>query len=81
MGLYVYTGPPILAPASFRNPEGISGNNPPSIPEGIPGNNPRSNPKRIPGNNPPSIPEAFPTTIRAAFPTAPHQPFRHKDSS
>lgn len=69
MGLYVYTGPPILAPASFRIPEWISGNNPRSIP------------KRIPGNNPPCIPEEFPTPIRAAFPTAPQQPFRHKDSS
>lgn len=47
MGLYVYTGPPILAPASFRNPEWIPGNNPRSISENISDNNPRSIPDRI----------------------------------
>lgn len=35
MGLYVYTGPPILAPAPFRNPEKIPGNNPRRISDRI----------------------------------------------
>ncbi len=69
MGLYVYTGPPILAPASFRNPEWIPGNNPRSISERIPDNQPRSNSDRMPRNKPRSILDR----------TQP--PSRHKDPS